>query len=146
MVEEPTTIGTVVELAQQPDILVVDDDHDIREALAEVLELEGYRVATASNGSEALDLLRARPGVRLILLDLMMPTKTGWEFRAEQKQDAALASIPVVVISASGQAQSIDAAGFINKPVDVDRLLRAVDKTIAAPGAGREMASRGALP
>jgi CheY-like chemotaxis protein len=114
-------------------ILVVDDDAPIREALAEVLEDEGYQVRSAANGREALELLRsgwAPPAV--ILLDLMMPVMSGWEFRAEQQSDQALASIPIVVLSADrdvrGKAASLQAQAYLAKPVDLADLLDTVSR------------------
>jgi DNA-binding response OmpR family regulator len=109
-------------------ILIVEDDLDIREALSQILEDEGYAVLCASNGMEALTLLRAdRPPPNLILLDLMMPVMNGWQFRTEQKADAALSRIPVVVISADGnvsdKASTIDAAGYLRKPIHIENLL-----------------------
>src|SRR4051794_28574938 len=83
-------------------ILVVDDDPDLRDTLGQILEDEGYSVAAASNGREALAYLRERPAPSLILLDLMMPVMDGWQFRSEQRLDSVLAKIPVLVISASG--------------------------------------------
>jgi CheY-like chemotaxis protein len=84
-------------------ILVVDDDASIREALAESLGDEGYRVVTATNGVEALTLLRPPGELRpcVILLDLMMPVMSGQEFYAEQQRDPALARIPIVGASSS---------------------------------------------
>lgn len=112
-------------------ILVVDDDKAIREALEMVLEDEGYAVASAANGREALELLRASGGLpALILLDLMMPVMNGWEFREEQQRSAALAAIPVVVLSADSdvtrKAAALGVAASLNKPVHLDVLLDVV--------------------
>src|SRR4051795_10954972 len=80
-------------------ILVVDDDEDIRETLRLVLELKDYQVLVASNGLEALEVMRTnRP--QLILLDLMMPVLDGWEFVAELDKDPKLSDTPIVVITA----------------------------------------------
>src|SRR5689334_12220239 len=82
-------------------ILIVDDDLDVREALAETLEDRGFNVVTAENGHDALRLLRTtnvRPSV--ILLDLMMPIMDGYTFLEEQRKDPALA-IPVAIITAA---------------------------------------------
>ena len=88
---------------------MVDDDPDIRDSLREVLEDEGYEVACVGNGREALDHLKtASPRPCVILLDLMMPVMDGWQFRREQKQDADIADIPLVVITATGQAPGAD--------------------------------------
>ena len=106
-------------------VLVVDDDSDIREAVAEVLAGEGYEVLGAGDGEEALTKCRAfHPS--LVLLDLMMPGMNGWEFRAAQKRDPELADIPVVVLSALEQKVAIDAEGFVRKPFELDELLALV--------------------
>jgi CheY-like chemotaxis protein len=109
-------------------ILVVDDDPDIRESLREVLEDEGYDVACVGNGREALDYLKSsQPRPCVILLDLMMPVMDGWQFRREQKQDSAIADIPLVVITATGKRPVlIDAAELVMKPLDLNRLFEAV--------------------
>jgi CheY-like chemotaxis protein len=107
-------------------ILLVEDDEIVRRAIQMVLEWEGYHVECASNGQEALDMLRAgaRPG--LILLDVMMPVLDGGQFREEQKRDPALASIPVIVVSAASFAASVDAVSLVRKPFEVEELLNAI--------------------
>ncbi len=112
-------------------VLVVDDEVDIRQALAEVLSSEGYDVVAAGDGQEALDKARALHP-RLVLLDLMMPRMNGWEFRRAQKVDPDVARIPVVVISAFSPQGDLDAEGYIEKPFDVDQLVSAV-RRYAAP-------------
>jgi CheY-like chemotaxis protein len=113
-------------------ILVVEDDTDIREALMGILAEEGYAVLGAADGRQALDVLRDGARPTLILLDLMMPFMNGWQFRAEQKLDAALSDIPVVVISADAnvkqKAESLDAVGYLKKPVELDALLEVVQR------------------
>jgi two-component system chemotaxis response regulator CheY len=108
-------------------ILVVDDDADIRDAIREALEMEGYQVTVAVNGQQALNFLQSGPMPALILLDLMMPVMSGEQFVEKQRQDSALAQIPVVILSADGRirekAASIHAAGYIHKPVTLDGLL-----------------------
>src|SRR3712207_5422385 len=95
-------------------ILLVEDDSDVREALAYLLSDQGYDVACAEDGQQALSYLHAgyKPGV--ILLDIMMPRMNGYEFRAAQKREPEIASIPVIVLSAAGnvsqRAKSLDAA------------------------------------
>jgi CheY-like chemotaxis protein len=83
-------------------VLIVDDDAAIRDALTTLLKDEGYYVATASNGVEALDTLRRGLRPCAILLDLMMPVMDGWDFRAVQRQDPVLSQIPVIVVTAAG--------------------------------------------
>jgi CheY-like chemotaxis protein len=113
-------------------VLVVDDDADILEATQMVLEHTGHRVLTATDGQQALELLRAGQRPCLILLDLMMPVMDGWRFRAEQERDAALAEIPVVVLSGDGdapnKASALHAAEHITKPISLDKLLELVRK------------------
>src|SRR5947209_13870316 len=74
-------------------ILIVDDDAATRTAMTLVLEGTGYRVASASDGREALDYLQRSERPDLILLDLMMPRMDGWQFRDQQWRSPALASI-----------------------------------------------------
>ncbi|MFL5814947.1 MAG: response regulator [Bdellovibrionia bacterium] len=116
-------------------ILVVEDDRDIREAIVQVLEVEGYPVSSAANGAEAVLLLEKIPGPCLILLDLMMPTLTGWEFLEKQKADTVFASLPVVVISALPAKTALadtkaveKAVGYIKKPVSLDALMEVVQQ------------------
>jgi len=111
------------------EILVVDDDPDIRESLREVLEDEGYAVACVGNGREALDYLHREPRPRVILLDLMMPVMDGGQFRREQKRDPAIADIPLIVITATGKRPVlIDAEELVMKPLDLGRLFEAIER------------------
>lgn len=111
-------------------VLVVDDDRDIRDSLIEMLEARGYVARGASNGAEALDAMRAAPPC-LVLLDLMMPVMDGRQFREEQLKDAALAAVPVVVVSAYGdvdaQAAQMDVE-YLKKPLTMKPLIAAVAK------------------
>jgi CheY-like chemotaxis protein len=113
-------------------ILIVEDDVDVREALAVFLAGEGYKVVEAGHGAEALDQLRSAVPFCLILLDLFMPVMDGWTFRAEQLRDAALATIPVIVISADASAvrrgRELGAVASMVKPIDFDALLKHVDE------------------
>src|SRR5208283_5094195 len=84
-------------------ILLIEDDSDLADALAEILIMEGYRIVYASDGMAALALLAEDELPDLILLDLMMPKMSGWEFREAQLRDERLAHIPVVVLSATGE-------------------------------------------
>src|SRR3954469_4026788 len=87
-------------------ILVVDDDDDIRDAVQDVLESEGYKTLGACNGQEALDLLRSeRDRPSLILLDLMMPEMDGWEFLSKVDAEPALRGMPVALMSAHPSIQ-----------------------------------------
>jgi CheY-like chemotaxis protein len=111
-------------------ILVVEDDFMLGETISLLLGAEGYRVAVAANGREAMRLLRGPERPHLILLDLMMPVMDGQQFRDELRQDPELAAIPTVVFSAAAdarqRAEALGAAAFLQKPVDTVALLEAV--------------------
>jgi len=96
--------------------------------LGRFLELEGYQVETAANGKLALERLGSGVGPCVIVLDLMMPVMDGWQFRQAQIRDAALANIPVIVVSAAGRErlERIQADAYLSKPVDLDELLGCV--------------------
>jgi|KBSMisStandDraft_5_1062788.scaffolds.fasta_scaffold146945_2 CheY-like chemotaxis protein len=117
-------------------ILIVDDDNDVRSALSELLEEEGFSVEGAPNGREALARLRGgtvHPAV--ILLDLMMPGMDGWDFRSEQMRDPRLAAVPVVVVSASGFSQEsirtqFRPAAYMEKPIEGTVLLDVIRELV----------------
>jgi CheY-like chemotaxis protein len=108
-------------------VLIVEDDPELLLSLSEVLQSEGFQVACARHGLEALGRLRGGARPSLILLDLMMPIMNGWQFRYEQRQDSDLAKIPVVVVSAKSDSQQhaawLEADGYISKPIDLNLLL-----------------------
>lgn len=119
-------------------LLVVDDDLDIRDALQDVFELEGYAVLVAADGLEALAQLRqveAMPD--LILLDLMMPRMDGFAFREALRQNTSFNRIPVLVASADldvkGAAEGLGVAGWLRKPLDLRELLNTVKKLSHLP-------------
>jgi CheY-like chemotaxis protein len=110
-------------------VLVVDDQEEIRDTLQTALDDEGFIVETAANGQEALDILeRWQPCV--ILLDLMMPVMDGWKFREEQRRVGS--SVPVVLLSAAGrldeQQRALGAAAVIAKPFDLDRVISTIEQ------------------
>ena len=105
-------------------ILIVDDDAGSRGVLSELLTKAGYTIACAENGRNALDYL-SRSIPSLIILDLMMPIMSGWEFRQRQRADRRLNSLPVVVTSASGLAPAIDPDALIPEPIDFAFLMSA---------------------
>ena len=109
-------------------ILVVDDDAASIESLTEILAGEGYFIATAKNGKEALKHLRTAALPKLIILDLFMPEMDGWEFRREQLKDAKLRDIPVVVMTGASVYAGIDANVIVHKPLDVDRFVSLLER------------------
>jgi CheY-like chemotaxis protein len=105
------------------DILVVDDDRDVRDTLAAVLDGEGYRVRCAENGAQALAMLHG-PKPSAIVLDLMMPVMSGWELLDAFHDDAELCRIPVVVLSA---VRAPGALTHLAKPVSMEELVTTLD-------------------
>jgi CheY-like chemotaxis protein len=116
-------------------ILIVDDDEDIREVLALILQAEGHRVEVASDGLEALDRLRGGPAPSLILLDLMMPRLDGEGLMKLLARDSRLAHIPVCIISghqdAREKASQLGAAGCLVKPIELEQLSALIDGVAA---------------
>jgi two-component system response regulator MprA len=107
-------------------VLLVEDDPDQRDVVADLLRLEGFDVATAENGLEALRHLRSvRELPDVVLLDLDMPVMDGREFRARQLDDASARSVPVVVLSSESPA-GLDVAAALEKPCSPDRLIGAL--------------------
>jgi CheY-like chemotaxis protein len=105
-------------------VLVVDDDADTRELLRVALAADGYAVATASNGRDALDHLRSHAETCIVVLDLLLPVMDGVQFRTAQLHDRSLAWIPVVVMSgavdADHQARELGARRVLRKPLHLD--------------------------
>ncbi len=103
-------------------VLVVEDDEATRSALSELVELDRFVVARASNGAEALEYLRtSSQPPRLIVLDLTLPKLDGYQFLAEQKKDSAFSRIPTIVTTgrSPAEANKIDVEAIFYKPVDV---------------------------
>jgi len=114
-------------------VLVVEDDEDVRDAVAYVLGSAGYEVREASNGRDALDVIVARGLPDLILLDMNMAIMNGWEFAGELKR-RGLRTCPIVVLTAAHDAQrsaeEIGAVAFIGKPFELEALVNAVRRHI----------------
>jgi CheY-like chemotaxis protein len=134
MAQEPSSARLAAPPEPAPTrVLVVEDDVDIRETVAELLVEEGYAVQTAESGKDALEQLHqmsALPDV--ILLDLMMPIMDGWTFYGELQNHAPLAALPIVVISADSNVHEksarIKPVAWLRKPVGIDELLAVVEQ------------------
>jgi CheY-like chemotaxis protein len=120
-------------------VLVIDDDEDIRTAVQEVLEGEGYVTRGASNGKEALELMRSTEPPSLVLLDLMMPEMDGWELLVRMDDDPSLHRIPVALMSAHPtirKAFDKDRGNFMRgsmllpKPLNLLQLLSIVSRIV----------------
>jgi CheY-like chemotaxis protein len=114
--------------------MVVEDDAEIRESIADILQEEGYAVVVAADGAEALSLLRIGGAQRpsLILLDLMMPVMDGWAFAEAVRIDSELATIPMVALSGdahvTAEAEALGCVAAIRKPISLDALLDLVTR------------------
>jgi CheY-like chemotaxis protein len=110
-------------------ILVVDDNDALRENLAEALELEGYEVATASDGAGAIARLADDAAFAAVLLDLMMPGMDGREVLGKIRDDPRLAGLPVVITTGHTGPRAragVPADAFLTKPFGVRELLAAL--------------------
>jgi two-component system, chemotaxis family, chemotaxis protein CheY len=107
-------------------VLVVEDNDDIREAIGEILESEGYEIALAEDGERAIQLLAQLPRPCLLLVDLIMPRMDGWELLQFLSRDDRLATIPVVVMSAAANATTVPIHPTLKKPVDLEILMQIV--------------------
>lgn len=113
-------------------VLVVEDDEDVRLAVCEALEDEGYAAAQAENGLAALEYLRQHQVPCLVLLDMMMPVMSGYDFLAEVRSDPQLRDVSVLIVSAGEREQLAVAAreraavGVLRKPVQLRSLLNFV--------------------
>jgi DNA-binding response OmpR family regulator len=118
-------------------ILVVDDDADIRQLVAELLRLSGYEAATASSGVEALAKLGAGEVPSLVLLDVQMPELDGWDTLRAIRSEAATASLPVVLCTVKSSAAdvglgwSLGCDGYVMKPFAISDLVAEVEAVLA---------------
>ena len=128
---QPRTVGNV---------LIVEDDADVRDMLAALLAIEGFHAIGAEDGLEALHLLRsmrhrAPQTPCLVLLDLKMPRLGGQEFRRAQLGVPTVASVPIAVMSGAldveQRAQALGAVAVVAKPIDVDLLMNVVKRYCA---------------
>jgi len=120
-------------------VLIVDDDDMFREALAELIEQEGYTAFGVSSGPEALAYLEVAPlKPRLILLDLMMPIMDGWQLLNRLRQNDVFANIALIILSAHsarfvGQGTSAVSVRTMPKPIDTEALLELVKEACGPP-------------
>jgi CheY-like chemotaxis protein len=115
----------------RPTVLVVDDDDDIRETIAELLREEGYPVRSRSTGASALEEIRELHGSPcLVLLDMKMSGMSGAEVLATLRDEQRIPELPVVIISATRHA-STETAGArmcLHKPIALNTLLKVVER------------------
>jgi CheY-like chemotaxis protein len=114
-----------------PPVLIVDDDGAVRQMIVLLLRSHGYETETASDGAEALALMRQRRPC-LVLLDIKMPVMDGWEFRRRQLEDPALADVPVICMTGMVHPQDVGIP-CLGNPVDFPSVIRAVEKFCRPP-------------
>lgn len=116
----------------RPLVLVIDDVEATRTGLTELLRVLGYDALSARDGAEGLQMLRSDPRIRAVVLDLLMPGRSGYWFREQQLKDPAIASVPVIVFTGAGKQEDISAKLHVSevlfKPLSVDQLLDAISR------------------
>jgi DNA-binding response OmpR family regulator len=118
-----------------PRVLIADDSETILLLLRTRLEMEGYEVVTAADGVEVIDVMRAGPAPDILLLDAMMPRKSGIDALRELR--AAGVETPVLIVSAhqdemdAGAPTDVEVSGYITKPIDFDRLFGCIAELTA---------------
>ena len=116
-------------------VLVVEDDSILRNAMGDLLGAQGISASRAENGQIGLDLLRGGARPCLVLLDLQMPVVDGLTFRRRQLEDARIAGIPVVVMTGqpgkAKEAETLGVALTISKPIAPSRVLGVVERYCA---------------
>jgi CheY-like chemotaxis protein len=137
--DNPITVPALP-VARRGAILVVEDRDDVRQGMAQLLELHGFLVADARDGEDALAQLTSDPeGFALVLLDLVLPGAIGGQdIRARQLADPALAAVPTIVVTASDIDQrervGMRPDAWLNKPFRFDDLLELVKRYVVPEG------------
>ncbi len=116
---------------KDPEILLVDDDDDLRESIAEGLEDAGFTVTRATDGKDALGHLRTSSLPSLVLLDLLMPGMNGWQLCEVMHADPVLTDIPIVALTATASMDPeslhlADVADWLAKPFDLEQVLEVI--------------------
>ncbi|ADO72351.1 response regulator [Stigmatella aurantiaca] len=109
-------------------VLLLEDDADVREAVAGVLEDAGFQVATAANGKEGLNVLAQNTSPCVIVLDLWMPVLSGREFLEQLREEPQKSALPVVLMTASDSTPPPGVAACLRKPFGVSQLVKVVEK------------------
>ena len=123
-------------------ILVVDDSADNVAVISLYLQQQGYRVVTASNGEDAVNVA-TQTLPNLILMDINLPTWMGWERRAGFARHEALRDVPVIAITAFGTegfqraAYDVGVSGYLTKPIDLDRMHQLIARLLSPTGSGK---------
>jgi CheY-like chemotaxis protein len=136
-VAERPPVARVRPFAAHPQVLLIEDDADLRDSLADILTKRGYVIVQARSGLEGVRHLRAAPPFpAAILLDVNLPAMNGFEFREQQRNHPVWSRIPVIVISsdlhAVAEGKALGAAAALRKPLDLQALLSTLSDVCAA--------------
>lgn len=118
-----------------PIVLLVEDNEMNRDMLSRRLQRKGYEVVLAVDGQQGIDLCRADPP-DILLLDMSLPVKDGWQVASEMKADSALCDIPIIALTAHAMADDRQRAlqagcdDYDTKPVDLPRLLTKIQRLL----------------
>jgi CheY-like chemotaxis protein len=121
-------------MAAGPSILIIDDDARNIFALSAVLRSRGYEIISATSAMKGLEILESKPGIKVVLLDMMMPEMDGYETIGEIRKIPAGKNIPVLAVTAQamvGDRERVIQAGaddYVSKPIDVDLLLNLLER------------------
>lgn len=117
----------------KPAILIIDDDNRNIFALSAVLRAKGFAVLSATSANEGISLLQKHEGTIVVLMDIMMPEMDGYEAISKIRSDAAIASTPVIAVTAQAMVgdreKTLDAGAdaYVSKPINVDILMGILD-------------------
>jgi two-component system, cell cycle response regulator DivK len=121
-------------MADDPSILIIDDDARNIFALSAVLRSRGYIITSAQSALQGLDILKNKKGIKVVLLDMMMPEMDGYETIAEIRKIPGAENIPVLAVTAQamvGDRERVLQAGandYVSKPIDVDLLMNLLER------------------
>jgi CheY-like chemotaxis protein len=133
----------VMSVARRGEILLIEDREDVREGLAQLLELHGFMVTEAADGDRGIRELTAQPqAFALVLLDLLLGDSMGGvDYRPRQRGEPQLADVPTIVITATEVAADdrapLHPEGWLEKPFRFDTLLELVKRYVVAEASGR---------
>jgi two-component system, cell cycle response regulator DivK len=117
-----------------PSILIIDDDARNIFALSAVLRSRGYEIISATSAMKGLEILQGKTGIKVVLLDMMMPEMDGYETIGEIRKIPACKNIPVLAVTAQamvGDRERVIKAGaddYVSKPIDLDLLLNLLER------------------
>lgn len=122
-------------------VLIVEDEFEIGESVKSILEEEGYEAFLASDGKEAIELLKKIPIPQIILTDVMMPKMDGYQFLENLRNDESYKKIPVIFMSA-GNPRELESRlkwnAFLKKPFNIEDLVELVNSTAKDEGSSQK--------